>query len=63
MVFRVLVILDPTLCELKNHLCGAVRQREQVDVNVLQDGQLPPPTGARALNAPKGQRIAFQVNP
>lgn len=52
MVFRVLVILDLTLYELQNRLCDAVRQNEPVYLNVLQDGQLPPPTGARALNAP-----------
>jgi hypothetical protein len=51
MIFRVLVVLDPTLCELEYHLCGTVRQREEVDVDVLQDRQLPPRIGAIALNA------------
>jgi hypothetical protein len=37
MIFRVLIVLDPTLCELENYLCGTVKQRKKVDVDVLQD--------------------------
>jgi hypothetical protein len=51
-IFRVLVVLDPTLCELENRLSGTVRQREKIDTDILQDRQLPPQTGARALDAP-----------
>lgn len=35
MIFRVLVVLNLTLCKLKDYFYSAVRQREQVDIDVL----------------------------
>lgn len=51
-VFGILIVLGPTLCKLDDHFRGAVRQREQIDMNVLQDRQLLPRTDAGALEAP-----------
>ena len=52
MVFGIFIVLGPTLCELDDDFGGAVRQREQVDMNVLQDRQLLPRTEPEHLKAP-----------
>ena len=63
MVLGILVALDPPLRDLDDYLRGAVRQREEVDMNVLRvPRQLQLDTGSGRTAAPDNVPT-FHVNP